>query len=461
MELWTHQKEAILRASHKDYFALFFEMGTGKTRTSLEILKQKLNRKPYRTLIVSPLVVVPNWVNEAKKWVNIPVTALQGSQKKRTRTFLESLSKNQHTFVINYEGLLMKDLSLRLEMWSPEILIFDESHKLKSHNSQRTKKAYGLAQKAQYRYLLSGTPVLNSAGDLFSQYLILDHGKTFGKNFWAFRHKYFYDANYKMPSHIHFPNWQIKKDAVSRINEALKEDSMRVTKEECLDLPPLVRETRYVELSKEQVRMYKEMKKDFITYLKGEAVVAQLALTKALRLQQIVSGFVKTVENKEKAIVTPREKALEELLEEIASSHKVIVWAVFKHNYKQIASICGKLKLKYVEVHGDISAKAKQENIDAFTRDPSTRVYIGHPGSGGIGVNLTVAPYCIYYSRDFSLEHDVQSESRNHRGGSEVHQKITRIDLVSRETIDEIVLKKLASKSKMGDELLAELKRIL
>lgn len=464
MDLWGHQKEAAQRAAFKNYFALFFEMGTGKTRTALEILREKIKqaKRPLKTLIVSPLVVVPNWVREADQWIGLEAVALQGSQKKRVQTFLHSLSSGKHTFSLNYEGLLMKDLFLRLRLWAPDVLIFDESHKLKSHNSQRTKKAFELSQTTQYRYLLSGTPVLNSAMDLFSQYLVMDHGDTFGKNFHAFKYRYFYDANAKMPSHIHFPNWQIKKDAVSRINKALKEDSMRVTKEECLDLPPLVRETRYVEMSPEQKRMYEEMKKDFITFLQGEAVVAQLALTKALRLQQIVSGFAKTAEGKEETLQSnPREAAMKELLEELCPSHKVIVWAVFKHNFKQIKSICDKLKLKSVEVHGGVSAKAKQEAIESFTREDDTRVYIGHPGAGGIGINLTIAPYCIYYSRDFSLEHDVQSESRNHRGGSEQHTKVTRIDLVCKETIDEIVLKMLANKNEMGEELLKELRRKL
>ena len=466
MELWEHQKKAIATASFRDYYALFFEMGTGKTRTVLEILKTKIAKtgKPLKTLIVSPLVVVPNWSFEASQWVVLEVTPLLGSQKKRIQTFLYSLSVGQSTFSINYEGLLMKDLFLRLKMWCPDVLIFDESHKLKSYSSQRTKKAFELSQKSRYRFLLSGTPVLNSAQDLFSQYLILDHGKTFGANFWAFRHKYFYDANYKMPTHIHFPNWQIKKDAVSRINLALKKDSMRVTKDECLDLPPLVKEVRYVEMSKDQARMYDEMRKDFIAFLGQKVVVAQLALTKALRLQQIVSGFVKVEGGEEKSLqvepakMLPREQTLHELLEELAPYHKVIVWAVFKHNFKQIATICKKLKLDYVEVHGGISAKGKQESIDAFNKDEKTRVYIGHPGAGGIGVNLTVAPYCIYFSRDFSLEHDLQSEARNHRGGSERHDKITRIDLVCKDTIDEIVLKMLANKSELGEKLLERLR---
>lgn len=464
MELWEHQAKAVSNAAFKNYYALFFEMGTGKTRTILEVLRHKFQTKNSRlkTFILSPLVVVPNWVNETRRWIGHEAVALEGSQKKRIQTFLEALSSGSHIFVSNYECLLMKDLFARLKMWAPEALVFDESHKLKSPTSARSKKSFELSLLAPYRYLLSGTPVLNSAQDLFSQYLILDHGKTFGKNFYAFRHKYFYDANWKMPSHIHFPNWKIRPESTHQINASLKRDSMRVTKEQCLDLPPLVREPVYVEMSKEQNTAYQEMKKDFVTFLKGEAVVAQLALTKALRLQQIVSGFAVSADGKNVELQkTPREAALEELLKELCPYHKVIVWAVFKHNYKQIGKICEKLKFPFVEVHGEISAKNKQLAIERFSNDDSVRVYLGHPGSGGIGVNLTIAPYSVYYSRDFSLEHDSQSESRNHRGGSERHAKITRIDLVCRDTIDEIVLNMLANKSKMGDELLKELREKL
>jgi len=459
MELWDHQKEAIAKAHFKDYFALFFEMGTGKTRTALEIIKSKIerSRRPLRTLIVCPLVVVPNWVSEARQWCELEATALQGSQKKRVKTFLCSLAAGRNIFAINYEGFLMKDLMLRLSLWGPEVLVFDESHKLKSHSSQRTKKAFEISKRCRYRFLLSGTPVLNSAQDLFSQYLIMDHGKTFGANFWAFRHKYFYDANWKMPAHIKFPDWKIKKGSVGLIKASLKKDSMRVTKEECLDLPPLVREVRFVEMGAEQKRMYEEMKKDFITFLKGDAVVAQLALTKALRLQQIVSGFAKTDKGDEVRMgkaATPREDALKELLEELAPSHKVIVWAVFKYNFKQIKDICEKLKLKYVEVHGDISAKNKELNIKRFTNESDCRVFIGHPALG-LGINLVVSDYSIYFSRNFSLGDDVQSMSRNHRGGSEVHDKITRIDLVCKDTIDEVVLNALKGKKELSLELLA------
>lgn len=385
------------------------------------------------------------------------MSSLEGSEKKRCKTLLGSDSL---VFVSNYESLRMKELYQLYLGFKPEIIVFDESHKLKNPSAQTTKKAIALADTARYKYLLSGTPVLNSPMDLFSQYRAMDGGKSFGKNFFSFRAKYFYDANAGMPKTYHFPNWVVKKTATSDINKIVNDTSLRVTKEECLDLPPLIRQTQYVEMTAEQAKMYKQMKQDFITFINDKACVAQLALTKALRLQQIVSGFVRLDDGSEITLkTTPREKALEELLTDLTPNHKVIVWAVFRHNFKQISKICEKVGVDYVEVHGEVSGKAKQESIDRFNNDDRCRVFIGHPGAGGVGISLVCSDISIYFSRSFSLEHDLQSEARNHRGGSEQHNKITRIDLVSKDTIDQLVLEMLAKKVELGENLLQAIKQ--
>jgi SNF2 family DNA or RNA helicase len=99
--------------------------------------------------------------------------------------------------------------------------------------------------------------------------------------------------------------------------------------------------------------------------------------------------------------------------------------------------------------------KARQEAIDSFQNDPSVRVMIANPAAGGVGVTLTAASYMIYYSRDFSLENDLQSEARCHRGGSEAHEKITRIDIVAPGTIDEVILEALERKENLATKILA------
>jgi SNF2 family DNA or RNA helicase len=224
-----------------------------------------------------------------------------------------------------------------------------------------------------------------------------------------------------------------------------------------MDLPPLVRTAIPVPLAKEQKRVYDDMKADFIAYLAtGEAVVAQIAITKALRLQQIVSGYVKTDMGEEITLKeNPRLDALEELLEDRAPSEKIIIWACFNENYAQIRGVCDKLGLPFVELHGGVSGKDRQKNIDKFQTDPACRIMIANAGAGGVGINLTAASCTIFYSRNFSLEHDLQAEARNHRGGSEIHSKISRIDLVAENTIDQVIMEALANKLDLSTSILS------
>ena len=96
----------------------------------------------------------------------------------------------------------------------------------------------------------------------------------------------------------------------------------------------------------------------------------------------------------------------------------------------------------------------KQLAIDSFQNDKETRVIIANQAAGGTGVNLTAASYSVYYTRNFSLEHDIQSQARNYRGGSDIHEKVTRIDLVTPESIDEHILDALAKKEDMAEQIL-------
>lgn len=467
--LWAHQEEAIERARGGDYFGLFFQPGCGKSRTVIEILREKYRKEKrlLRTIIFAPGIVLSNWRDEWLKFSKLTeenVIPLIGSGKRRLSTFeefaWEAGKPVGRIFLANYESLLMEPLYIALERWLPEVLVLDESHKCKAWQSKRTKQSLKLSRLPKYKYLLSGTPVLNSPLDLFPQYLIMDGGTTFGSNYYAFKNKYFIDRNARMPAHKYFPKLELTPTALTEINQKIASTSMRVEKEDCLDLPPLIRQVIKVQMAPQQSRLYEEMKKDFITFLGQEAVVATLAITKALRLMQIASGFVKEVEGREIVLEdSPKLAALEEILEEIAPHHKVLVWATWKANYREIATLCQKLKLEYVEVHGDISESQKTDNVHRFQTDPKCRVFIGNPAAGGIGINLVQASYAIFFSRNFSLENDLQAEARNHRGGSleQGHQKITRIDLVTAGTIDELIAEKLANKLLMSDKILTDL----
>jgi len=470
-ELWKHQIGAIQRAENSKDLFLGMEQGTGKTRTSIEILRRRYHKRGalMKTLIVSPVIVCDNWKKEFAMYSKISqedIIVLTQAGKIRQREFLRAVGpelKRAKIVVTNFAGLLMEDLFALLVSWSPEILVVDESHKVKGHSSKTAKKMCVIADRAQQKLLLTGTPILNSPMDLWMQFRILDGGETFSKNFFAFRNQYFKDDNAHFSNKpSHFPKFVPSPGAFEAMQERIRPKMIRALKKDCLDLPPLVRQEVRVELSPEQKKMYKEMKDEFLTYLTSiegtqpHAVVANLAVVKSMRLQQIVSGYANTEQDGEKRIINvPRIKVLQELLEDITPGAKVIVWAVFKQNYKMIREMCEGIGIEYAQIHGDISNAQRIEEMDRFRSDPKCRVMIANQSAGGTGVNLVEASYMIYYSKGFSLEHELQSEARNHRGGSEIHEKITRIDLVAPGTIDEIINSALQRKQSVADAILA------
>lgn len=466
-QLWKHQQEAISRARELAEFALFFEVGTGKTATAINIVKEWETVGIGPVLILCPPIVIRQWKEEIAKYggsmVN-RVVLLEGTGAKRLKTLKENVGN--FIFITNYETLLMAPIHAEFMNRRFHALVCDESHKLKSVTAKRTKAAIKLAANTGKRIIMTGTPVLNSPMDLFSQFQVLDKGKTFGQNFFVFRAMYFYDKNASMPKHNYFPDWRPRPGIEEKISTLISAKSMRVKKDECLDLPPLVRVELPVEMSSEQKRAYNEMKDDLVAYLNDKVCVASMALIKLLRLQQIVSGFV-AVESLEgetghlhKFDDVPRLDALENILEDVAPNHKVIVWACFQHNYEQIRGVCERLKLKYVEITGERTETQKREAVESFRKDDGVRVCIANQKAGGVGLNLIEASYSVYFSRGYSLEDDIQSEARNYRGGSERHDRVTRIDLVTRGTVDELILAALKQKQNLAEKIM-DLKREL
>lgn len=420
-----------------------------------------------RTLILCPQIVCDNWKSEWAMYSKIQphdVVVLKKSGKTRVNDFIQAVGETLHRnkiVITNYEALQMKELYACFQHWMPEILVLDESQRCKNPSGTRAKLAATLAEKTKHNYLLTGTPVLQSPMDIFMQYKIMDRGETFGKNQWAFKAQYFVDKNAAFKSKQHyFPKWEPRPEMFPILQEKIHNKGYRALKKDCLDLPPFIRQNVYVEMSTDQARAYKEMLRDFVTWVqskRGEprAVVAQLAVTKAIRLQQIVSGFARDEYGKDHWITdTPRLQALGELLEDLCPANKVIVWCSFVENYKMVADLCTKLGLAFREIHGGITDKEKQKNMDDFRNDPSVRVMIANQAAAGVGVNLVEASYMIYYSKNFSLEQDLQSEARAYRGGSHIHAKVTRIDLVCKGTIDELVTESLTNKQQIAERLI-------
>lgn len=462
------QKKLLQLSIREPDIAVLADMGTGKTKGVIDCMRYKFNqyKQVKKTIIFSPLVTLFNWKNEWHKQSSIPedrVHVLHGSSEKKLAAFEKAIARTPNqVIIVNYEAVLSPKLLLAIEKWAPEIMILDESHYVKNHKAKRSKAIHKLSLGCLHRIIMSGTPMTNQVTDIFMQYLILDNGKTFGQNYFTFQRQYMYDENAHW-SHLqkHFPKWKPREEMLPRLQEKIYSKAIRVTKDECLDLPPFIQEVYEVELSPSQRKYYKAMEDDYVTFVeeanrKGISV-ATTALTKALRLQQIVTGYAKLDDGTEIEITdNPRLDALEELICALHDRHKVIIWCAFQNNYKQIGRLLEKLEIPFVFITGDESLTEKTENMRLFNDDEKIRLAVCNRKAAGIGVNLVSAKYSIVFSRNFSLEQELQSRDRNYRGGSEIHDSVIKIDLCAKDTVDEVVTKALVEKKEISDKVIEQ-----
>lgn len=467
VEPYEWQKKLIKMSDTMPEIAVLADMGTGKTGGVINCLRLIYNkeRRVKKTLIISPLVTLYNWQNEFQNHSSIApnlVTVLEGTSDKKLKTLERALENNKNRVVImNYEGILSDKIFDKLMEWGVEVLVLDESHYVKNHKAQRSKKIHTVSLGCSHKFIMSGTAMTNSLTDIFMQYKILDNGSTFGTNFYSFQRKYMEDANSSW-AHLknHFPKWVPRKSMLDDLQSKIYAKAIRVTKAECLDLPERIQEVYEVPLSPSQSKYYKQMLDDYVTYVKeGEkegVSMASTALTKSLRLQQIVTGFAKLddgsiLEIKE----NPRLDALEEFVESVVSNgHKIIVWCAFTHNYTQINRMLEAKGIKYVNITGKETLNEKNENMNIFNTSEDVNVAVCHRKAAGIGVNLVSAKYSITYSRNYSLEQELQSADRNYRGGSQIHDSIIKVDLCARGTVDEDVTKALVNKKNIADQVI-------
>lgn len=460
------QKKLLALSIEQKDVAVLADMGTGKTKGIVDVLRYKYMqyKQLQKTLIISPLVTLFNWKEEFKKNSKIPqdrIAVLHGSTDKKLKLFMETTKGTNPAIVImNYESMISPKIVAAMKAWGVEILVLDESHYAKSHKAKRSKAIHELSLGCKHRYIMSGTPMTNSVTDIYMQYLILDNGATFGRNFFTFQRTYMYDQNSSWSHlHTHFPKWVPRPEMLDALQSKIYSKAIRVTKDECMDLPPFIQQVYEVELSPSQKKYYKAMEDDYVTFVQENEAkgisVATTALTKALRLQQIVTGFAKLDDGSEIEIEdNPRLSALEELISALHGQHKVIVWCAFINNYKQIGELLRALQIPHVFITGEENLTEKQEAMQAFNSEESIRVAVCNRKAAGIGVNLVAASYSIVYSRNFSLEQELQSRDRNYRGGSQIHERIVKIDLCAKDTVDEDVTKALVEKKEISDRVI-------
>jgi len=241
---------------------------------------------------------------------------------------------------------------------------------------------------------------------------------------------------------------------LGELSEKLQGFSYRVLKEDCLDLPPKNWTKRHITLSKEQQKVYDQMKKEALATLNGKVTSTMTVITQLMRLQQITCGHFVADDGSTQEIKNNRIIELMDVLNEIEG--KAIIWG---HWQKDIQNIVDEIEKIHgpgsvVSYYGLTPQDERQDNIRRFQDDPKCRFMVGTPSTGGYGITLTAANTVIYYSNGYDLEKRLQSEDRAHRIGQK--KNVTYIDIIAEDTVDEKIVKSLRKKINIASEVLGE-----
>ena len=406
-----------------------------------------------RVLIVAPTSVVAVWPQELENYAAFPFTvrALLGTRDKRLKE-LNDLERFPYEHlkaaVINYEAVRGDEIFEALQDYDADLIIADESQRIKTHDAAQSKAMHQLGDRARYKLILSGTPVQNQAVDIFSQYRFLDPS-IFGDNFFAFRGRYCEMGGFNRKQIVRY------KDLDTLIR---KEHSIayRVTKDEALDLPEQTFENRVIPMSKKERGIYDRLRRDGYAELEGSGTItATTVLTKLLRLQQFTGGFlVEDDATRPQLVSLGKLDALEDILLDyvVDGRKKLVIFARFLPEIHEIEALCkkvlGKADMRAVAIYGDIKKEERGAIVQQFQKDPATTVFIGQIDTAGTGITLTAADTCVYYSVNFNFATYSQSLSRIHRIGQK--NRCTYIHLVAEKTIDETILQALAKKEDLA-----------
>lgn len=469
---YEHQERAFSLGRDMPAFAYLMEMGTGKTRVVVdEVIHYTARGKIHGALIVCPNSIKDPWAEEVERmtppWATSEVQVWESSMGKRDREELDAWvsapkdGKVARFLVMNVEALSHKKGREYAEHFlltrGPCLMAVDESSRIKNPSAKRTKAVLALGEMAAYRRILSGTPITQGPLDYFSQFKFLDPDIMGFRSYYAFRNHFAEMGGFEGKEVVGYRN-------LDELQELVAPYSYRVLRRECMDLPPKIHEKRYVDLNRDQERLYREMADKMVADLEGRKVTATIVLTQMMRLQQIVGGFLPpepvdpwagedAVTEEEPTVIpgtNPKVQALLEVAEEAPG--KMIVWARFR---AELGLISQSLRDAFgrdsvAEFHGGVSTEERTRGRLAF-QDPDSpvRFFVGQTETGGLGITLTEAQTVVYFSNSFSLESRLQSEDRAHRAGQE--RTVTYVDLVARATLDTKVLDALRSKKNMAD----------
>lgn len=442
-------------------FGELFEMGCGKTLTTIAVAGALYNLgKIDRVLVVAPTSVCSVWPHDLNQFATFPWEArvLLGDKKKRLKALNELENwpfKALRIAVINYESTHREGIFEALAAYKPDLIVCDESQRIKNPSAAQSKALHKLGDAAPYRMILSGTPVQNNAVDLYSQYRFLDPA-VYGANFYAFKNRYCIMGGYGQHQIVGYRN-------MDELVEKEHSVAYRVTKEGCLDLPQQTFINRYVQFTDAEQAIYEQLRKSsFLELETGENVTATTILTMYLRLMQLTGGFLTADEStRPKQVNTAKLDALADIVDDyvVDAGKKLVIFARFRAEIAAIENLLRLRKIQYGSIYGDVPMEERGKIVDDFQTNPDTKVFVAQIQTAGLGITLHAASTAVFYSYDYNYANYAQALARIHRIGQ--HLPVTYIHLVVDGSIDEKILAALENKEDMAKTVVDSWREVL
>lgn len=437
-----YQRIAIDKIKSTKDVALLLDCGLGKTPISLmSILEMGLKK----TLVVAPAQVVENvWVQEAEKWIEtqgLKISLVIGTAKQR----IKALNTPADIYAISRDNIhWLKNLNHPMgDLNAYDMIILDESSSFKNPTATRTMCLYNLYHPK--KLLLTATPMPKGLTDLFSQYLILDCGYSFGDNYDAFLEELFVENPHVTGQYFPKPGTEeLMFNRVAPVTLSMKNTDL-------LKLPELVNVNNIVEFSSKEQAMYKALKRDTVIKIidacEGDTAHIIRAVNRGVltnKLAQLANGFVYTEDPDTKEKVTLdisdiKLRELQSILEAAcAGGETVLVAYQFQHDLERLNALAKEMGLRYCNL-------CDKGAMQKYLSDEGVDVAFLHPKASGFGLNLQGKSHrLVWYALPWSYEEFAQTCARVYRQGQQYTTYIHIIQALG--TVDEDIIDALGTK---------------
>lgn len=418
---WEHQLKALNYLYPRDIAALYTDMGTGKTKIMIDLMRNRDDMK--RVLVVAPLKACKVWKEEIKRHgseskFRVIYLAEIGVEKKCSLLSKELQSRKLDTsegvttvIIINYESVWRNPIGDRLLSTHVGIdtVICDESHRIKSPGSKCSRYLARIGKRVKNRYLVTGTPLAENPMDIYAQYRFLDP-TIFGTNFGNFCAMY-QNIDPIASSKVGYTVLDSKNPYKNLDDLKEKMFSVAFTIKSSVKLPKMHSKVVKFDLGTKVSALYKELLKEGILDINNGTVETEAVISRILREQQITSGFlpVEQDDGTKKIVNLSKDRAecFLSIMDRIGLE-PVVVFCKFKKDIKNVQQACRKKGIPYSELSGS------HDTMQAW-KDGLTQVLIVQYSSGSESITLTRACHTIYYSLTHSYAQYKQSKKRIHR----------------------------------------------